>query len=140
MAVSISGEGYIKVSSVFQANRRNIWETRARTISKGFSFRKRFHLPNILPYVTTREDESGGRGGRENVIHLGIRRDPYQMTLSDDGRRVSGTWGSNGDPRNVEFSSVKVSDHAALERDRMSIRYQWNDLDHATYGQENRDR
>jgi hypothetical protein len=74
------------------------------------------------------------------VIHLGIRRDPYQMTLSDDGRTVGGTWGSNGDPRNVEFSGVKVSEHTALERDRMSIRYQWNDLDHATYGQENRDR
>jgi hypothetical protein len=57
----------------------------------------------------------------KNVIRLGSEGDLHQMTLADGRRRVNGTWGSSGDPGNVEFSGVNVSGHTPLERDRMGI-------------------
>jgi hypothetical protein len=80
-----------------------------------------------------------GREGGENVIQLGSENYLYQMTFSDGGRRVDGTWGHhNADPGTVTFSGIKIGDHAL--HDGMGIQYQWNNLDQATYDQENRDR
>jgi hypothetical protein len=72
------------------------------------------------------------------VIQLRSENALYQMTFSDGGSRVIGTWDCDGDPAFVEFSGVKVSDHGIY--DGMNINYEWGNLNEDTYNRENRDR
>jgi hypothetical protein len=99
-----------------------------------------FFLPNDIPSEKnpTISYRWRGREGGENVIQLRSENALYQMTFSDGGRRVTGTWDCDGDPGFVEFSGVKVGDHGIY--DGMNINYEWGNLNEDTYNRENRDR
>ena len=99
-----------------------------------------FFLPNDIPSEEnpTMSYRWRGREDGENVIQLRSENALYQMTFSDGGRRVTGTWDCDGDPGFVEFSGVKVSDHGIY--DGMNINYEWGNLNEDTYNRENRDR
>ena len=99
-----------------------------------------FFLPNDIPSEKnpTISYRWRGREDGENVIELGSENALYQMTFSDGGRRVTGTWDCEGDPGSVEFSGVKVYDHGIY--DGMNIKYEWGNLNEDTYHRENRDR
>ena len=99
-----------------------------------------FLLPNEVPpaesptiFYRWRGRESG-----ENVIQLRSEFQLYEMTFSNGGSKVSGTWGCDADPGDVQFTGVKVGEHNAY--DRMNIQHEWGHLNKQTYDQENRDR
>lgn len=99
-----------------------------------------FLLPNEVPSanIPTIFYRWRGRECGENVIQLHSEGKLYQMTFSDGGRRVNGTWGSDGDPGTVEFSGVKIGHQGVY--DCMNIQYEWGHLSEATYDEENRNR
>jgi hypothetical protein len=99
-----------------------------------------FFLPNDIPSEEnpTMSYRWRGREDGENVIQLRSENALYQMTFSDGGRRVTGTWDCDGDPGFVEFSGVKVGDHGI--HDGMNINHEWVNLNENTYNRENRDR
>ena len=72
------------------------------------------------------------------MIQLGSENALYQMTFSDGGRRVTGTWGCDEDPGFVEFSGVKVSYHSIFHN--MNVEDEWGLLNEDAYNRENRDR
>lgn len=80
-----------------------------------------------------------GKEDGEGVIQLRSENYLYEMTFSDGGRRVTGTWGSHdADPGTVKFSGVKTSYHGVYRG--MNIQFEWGNLDEAAYDQANRDR
>lgn len=73
------------------------------------------------------------------MIELGSDHHLYEMTFSDDGKRVKGMWGTrNADPGVVEFTGIKTGDISPYQD--CNIQHEWDEHDQRAYDRANRNR
>ncbi|KAE9365177.1 hypothetical protein N431DRAFT_430685 [Stipitochalara longipes BDJ] len=80
-----------------------------------------------------------GKETGEGTIQLGSSGYLYKMTFSNNGRRLTGTFGSHdSEPGDVEFTGTRLG--YRLVFDELNIQSEWAKLDKAAYDRASRER